>query len=99
MTRANLRQKLFGLSRKDRAALGLTAADAIAAALVEIDPANSRPADYPDAHAAPFVRHGDIVWCVHPTRPMRGATTVAYVDDETGKVLQVHRRGRGRELE
>ena len=99
MTRANLRQKIFGLSKKDLAALGLTAADAIAAALIEIDPANPQPANYPDAHAAPFVHQGDIVWCVHPARPLRGATTFAYVDDETGKVLQVHRRGHKRGAE
>lgn len=94
MTRATLRQRLFGLSRKDLSRLSLTEQEAIAAALAEIDPARSS-ADYPDARARPFVHRGDIAWCVYLTRPVKSATTFAYVDDEKSEVLHVHRWGRG----
>ncbi|MCG8597065.1 MAG: hypothetical protein MI785_22220 [Kiloniellales bacterium] len=92
MTRATLRQRLCGFSKRDRAKLKRTEKEAVAIAVAAAEE-RQLPWMAVDPGAHPAVYQGRITWYVvgqkHPTT--RPPPNAVYVDDETGEVVGVQR--------
>ena len=92
MTRATLRQRLCGLSKKDRAKLKRTEEDVIGIAVKAAEEQRLHwVAINPGAH--PVVHQGCIAWYVVSQKApiSRPPPNGVYVDDETGQVMGVQR--------